>query len=62
MIGGRGGADMQIVVDPGSLAPRNYLSWQKELADLRLFMIFRPNFDDFVHFWINFGQFLTNFG
>ena len=23
------GADVEIVVDPGSLAPRNYLSWQK---------------------------------
>ena len=22
-------ADVEIVVDPGSLAPRNYLSWQK---------------------------------
>ena len=61
--GGRGcRADVQIVVDPGSLVPRNYLSWQKWLADLRLFIIFRPNVDDFVHFWINFGQFLTNLG
>ena len=31
------------------------------MADLRLFIISRPNLDDFVHFWINFGQFLTNF-
>ena len=26
---GEGGADVEIVVDPGSLTPRNYLSWQK---------------------------------
>ena len=49
------------MVDPGSLPPRNYLSWQKYLADLRLFIIFRPNLDDFGHFWTNLGQFLTNF-
>ena len=36
-------ADVEIVGQPGSLAARNYLSWQKQLADLRLFIIFRPN-------------------
>ena len=30
-------SDVQIVVQPGSLAARNYLSWQKLLADLSLF-------------------------
>ena len=53
------GTDVEIVVQPGSLAARNYLSWQKYLADLRL--IIRLNLDDFRHFWTNFGQFWTDF-
>ena len=36
-------SDVQIVVQPGRLAARNYLNWQKKLADLRNFWIFRPN-------------------
>ena len=31
------------------------------MADLRLFIIFRPNLDDFGHLWTDFGLFLTSF-
>ena len=53
------GADMQLVVQHGSRAARNDLRWQKFLADLILFINFRPNLDDFGHFWTQFGNFLT---
>ena len=52
-----GFSDVQIVVQPGSLAARMYQSWQKYFTDLGIFQILRPNLDDFSHF----GPILVNF-
>ena len=52
-----GFSDVQIVVQPGSLAARMNQSWQKYFTDLGIFQILRPNLDDFSHF----GPILVNF-